>query len=78
MKGPVLALRDLDRGFVVAIRNDARPGEGEAMALLLGKLVAPCMAEPGMRLFLPSRSPRDTLSFFSFELHAGEAAWAAY
>ena len=68
----------LDQGFVVAIHIAAQPGEGETMAALLKALVAPSMAEPGMKLFLPYRSPTDPLSFFIFELYEDEAAWAAH
>ena len=36
------------------------------------------LLEPGVKLFLPYRSPTDPLLFFVFELYADEAAWAAH
>lgn len=68
----------LNEGFVVAIDIVARPGEEESVAELLAGLVAPTMAEPGVKLFLPYRSPSDPARFFIFELYTEEAAWAAH
>lgn len=70
--------QDLNDGFVVAIDIVAKPGEEEAVAGLLAGLVAPTMAEPGVNLFLPYRSPTDPARFFIFELYTEEAAWAAH
>jgi quinol monooxygenase YgiN len=36
------------------------------------------MAEPGVKLFLPYRSPSNPLLFFIFELYVDEAGWAAH
>jgi quinol monooxygenase YgiN len=36
------------------------------------------MAEPGVKLFLPYRSPGNPLLFFIFELYVDEAAWGAH
>ena len=70
--------KDLDQGFVVAITIEAKPGEGERMAAVLQGLVAPTMAEPGVKLFLPYRSPTNPLLFFVYELYHDEAGWAAH
>lgn len=69
---------DLNDGFVVAIRIDAQPGEGGKLAGALDALVAPTMAEPGVKLFLPYRSPTEPEAFFVFEFYANEAGWAAH
>ena len=69
---------ELNDGFVVAIEIDAKVGEEQAVADALCALVAPTMAEPGVKLFLPYRSPTDPKAFFIFELYRNEAGWAAH
>jgi quinol monooxygenase YgiN len=71
-------LAALNDGFVVAIRLDAKEGEGDAVAGIARALTPPTMAEPGVKLFLPYRSPTNPLSFFIFELYVNEAAWEAH
>ena len=68
----------LNDGFVVAIEIVAKAGEEDTIAGALQELVAPTMAEPGVKLFLPYRSPTDPASFFIFELYQNEAGWAAH
>ena len=67
---------ELNEGFVVAIRIDAKAGEEERVAESLSALIEPTMAEPGVKLFLPYRSPADPKCFFIFELYRNEAAWS--
>jgi quinol monooxygenase YgiN len=69
---------DLNDGFVVAIEIDAKVGEEQAVADALAALVVPTMAEPGVKLFLPYRSPTDPKAFFIFELYRNEAGWAEH
>ena len=69
---------ELNDGFVVAINITAKPGEEDEVARILADLVAPTMAEPGVKLFLPYRSPTDPSQFFIFELYREEAAWGAH
>ena len=69
---------DLNEGFVVAIRIDAKAGEEQAVAAILQGLVAPTLAEPGVKLFLPYRSPSEPAQFFIFELYVDEAGWASH
>jgi quinol monooxygenase YgiN len=57
---------------------EARPGEAESVARILQDLAEPTMAEPGVKLFLPYRSPTDPGQFFIFELYVDEAAWGAH
>ena len=69
---------ELDQGFVVAIEIVAKAGEEDAVAGALQALVKPTMAEPGVKLFLPYRSPTNSAAFFIFELYENEAGWAKY
>jgi quinol monooxygenase YgiN len=70
--------RELNDGFVVAIIIEAKPGEADRVASILESLVAPTMAEPGVKLFLPYRSPTSPQLFFIFELYTEETGWAAH
>ena len=72
------ALKSLNDGFVVAIMLEAKEGEADALAEILRVMTPPTMAEPGVKLFLPYRSPKDPLSFFIFELYVDEAGWGAH
>jgi quinol monooxygenase YgiN len=69
---------DYTHGFAVAVTLVVKEGESDAVAAKLKELVPPTMAEPGVKLFLPYRSPTDPLLFFVFELYADEAAWVAH
>ena len=69
---------DLNDGFVVAITLEAKPGEEDRVATILDVMVAPTMAEPGVKLFLPYRSPTNPALFFVFELYVDEAGWGAH
>src|SRR5882762_8283193 len=71
-------LAALNQGFVVAIMLEAKDGEADALAAILGDLTAPTMAEPKVKLFLPYRSPTNPALFFIFELYADESGWAAH
>ena len=73
-----LTWSDLNDGFVVAINIEAKPDEADRVAALLSDLVAPTMAEPGVKLFIPYRSPTSPSSFFIFELYVDEAGWGAH
>ena len=73
-----LNLSELNDGFVVAINIEAKEDEAETVAKILCDLVAPTMAEPGVKLFLPYRSPADMTSFFIFELYVEEADWGRH
>jgi quinol monooxygenase YgiN len=75
---PKESLTALNDGFVVAIMLEARDGEAEALAEILRVMTAPTMAEPGVKLFLPYRSPTNRSQFFVFELYVNEAAWGAH
>ncbi len=78
MEDAGLTFAELNEGFVVAIRIEARPGEEQAVGAILAGLVSATMAEPGVKLFRPYRSPTDPAHFFLFELYRDEAAWDAH
>jgi len=78
MAHPAYRADELNQGFVVAIQLEAKPGEEERLARSLQALIEPTMAEPGVKLFLPYRSPTDPKTFFVYELYVDEAGWAAH
>lgn len=69
---------EFNEGFVVAIQIDAKAGSEEIVGDALRALIMPTMAEPGVKLFLPYRSPSNPNSFFVFELYENEAGWAEH
>ncbi len=69
---------NLNEGFAVAINIVAKEGKGDAVANILQGLIAPTMAEKGVKYFVPYRSPTDPLSFFVYELYVDEAGWEAH
>ena len=75
---PKESLAELNQGFVVAIMLEAKDGEAEALATILRDMTPPTMAEPGVKLFLPYRSPGNPALFFVFELYVDQAAWGAH
>ena len=75
---PPDTLKSLNDGFVVSVMLEAREGQADALAEILGFLTPPTMAEPGVKLFLPYRSPTNPALFFIFELYVDEAAWSAH
>ena len=76
MKAAHYAPADLNNGFVVAIEIVAKAGEEDAVAHGLEIMIEPTMAEPGVKLFLPYRSPTNPRAFFIFELYLNEQGWA--
>jgi len=57
MKAAKYAPADLNNGFVVAIEIVAKAGEEDTVARGLETMIEPTLAEPGVKLFLPYRSP---------------------
>ena len=78
MQKTIFTPSDLNDGFVVAITLEAKPGEEDTVATILDVMAAPTMAEPGVKLFLPYRSPTNPALFFVFELYVDEAGWGAH
>jgi quinol monooxygenase YgiN len=71
-------VKDLNDGFIVAITLEARPGEAETIAAILQEMTPATRAEPGVKLFMPYRSPTTPELFFVFELYVDRAAWGAH
>src|SRR5260221_2211486 len=78
MQKTTLTLSDLNDGFVVAITLEAKPGAEDTIATILDMMAAPTRDEPGVKLFLPYRSPTNPALFFVFELYVDKAGWAAH
>jgi quinol monooxygenase YgiN len=78
MQDASFTFAELNEGFVVAIEIVAKDGEEEAVGRALEALIEPTMAEPGIKLFLPYRSPTDPKAFFVFELYHREEGRAAH
>jgi len=76
MKAANYTAADLNNGFVVAIEIVAKAGEEDIVARGLEAFIEPTMAEPGVKLFLPYRSPTNPRAFFIFELYRNEQGWA--
>ncbi|WP_411891799.1 putative quinol monooxygenase [Yoonia sp. SDW83-1] len=75
---PDPAAANLNDGFVVAINIVAKEGEADAVADILERLIAPTMAEEGVKFFMPYRSPTDPNAFFVYELYRGADGWDAH
>ncbi len=71
----IFNFKDYNDGFVVSVNLTAKQGFEAKVAALLEQLVAPTMAERGVRLFLPYQSPVSPELFFIFELYEDEQAW---
>ena len=69
---------DLNDGFVVAITIEAKPGDEDRVATILDVMAEPTRAEPGVKLFLPYRSPTNPALFFVFELYRDAGGWDAH
>lgn len=78
MKKTSYAPADINDGFVVAVTIEAKEGEADAVAALIAGLVAPTLAEPGVKLFIPYRSPTHPLLFCIFELYVDADGWRAH
>jgi quinol monooxygenase YgiN len=78
MKKSSYTLDDLNDGFVVVVMLEAKEGEADAVAEIQRKLLPPTLAEPGVKAFIPYRSPTNPSLFFIYELYVDEAAWGAH
>lgn len=72
------AARNLNTGFAVMVRITAKEGEADAIAAILQNLAGPSNAEPGMKFFMPYRSPDDPSQFFVYELYEDASGWDAH
>ena len=78
MKSASYTPAQLNDGFVVVVMLEAAEGEADAVAAIQQKLLPPTMTEPGVKLFIPYRSPTNPALFFIYELYVDEAGWAAH
>ncbi len=70
--------QNLNTGFAVMVRITAKEGEADAVAEILQDLAGPSNAEPGMKFFMPYRSPDDPSQFFVYELYEDASGWDAH
>jgi quinol monooxygenase YgiN len=59
-------------------RSKPERARRNAVAALIAGLVAPTLAEPGVKLFIPYRSPTNPQLFFIYELYVDEDGWRAH
>ena len=64
--------------YVVSVTWIAEEGEEDAVAAALERLREPTLAEEGVLVWLPHRSPEDPAVFYIYEQYADEAAYAAH
>jgi (4S)-4-hydroxy-5-phosphonooxypentane-2,3-dione isomerase len=64
--------------YSVCVTWIAKPGEEDAVASALEKLVEPSRAEPGVQVYIPTRDPENPAKFFIYEQYADEAAYTAH
>jgi quinol monooxygenase YgiN len=65
-------------GFVVAAKWTAQPGKEEVVLDAIRRLVAPSRAEPGCRLYQPTRDLDDPRVFLLFEVYDDRDAYDAH
>jgi autoinducer 2-degrading protein len=64
--------------FVVVAKWTAKPGEEDAVAEALLRLVEPSRAEPGNLAYQPHRDPADPRVFMIYEQYVDEDAFKAH
>jgi quinol monooxygenase YgiN len=67
-----------DGRLALAVTWEAKEGEADAVAALLGRMAAAVKSEPGTLLFWTHRSASNDRLFFLYELFADDAAFAAH
>ncbi len=64
--------------YVVLARWVAKPGNQEAVAAAIERLIEPSRREPGCLQYLPNRSLADDRVFVLYEEYVDEAAYEAH
>jgi quinol monooxygenase YgiN len=64
--------------FVVVAKWTAKPGEEEAVAAAVQRLIEPSRAEPGNLLYQPHRDPANPRVFYFYEQYADEDGYKAH
>jgi quinol monooxygenase YgiN len=67
-----------DGGLLVVAQWEAKQGQAEKVAGILGRFLPEAQAEPGTRLFLISRAKDNPAQFLFYELFRDEAAFKAH
>jgi quinol monooxygenase YgiN len=62
--------------YVVLARWTAKPGEEDAVADAIGRMIAPSRAEPGNLVYQCHRDPENPRLFLLYEAYADEQAYA--
>ncbi len=65
-------------GLLVVATWEARSGEAERVATVIGEFLPHAQREPGVKLFLIGRGKDNPDQFLFYELFADEAAFAAH
>ena len=65
-------------GLAVTAMWEARDGEADAVADILGRFAPQARQEPGVKLFLVHRALENSSQFLFYELFEDEAAFAAH
>lgn len=64
--------------YVVTAKWTAKPGEEDAVAAAIEKIVPLSRAEPGMILYQPHRDPENPRVFFFYEQYVDEDGYKAH
>jgi quinol monooxygenase YgiN len=64
--------------FVVVAKWTAKPGEEDAVAAAVQKLLAPSRAEPGNLFYQPHRDPANPRVFYFYEQYVDEDGYKAH
>lgn len=64
--------------LALAVTWEAKEGEAETVASILGRMAEAVKAEPGTLMFWVHRSRENDRIFFLYELYTGEDALAAH
>jgi quinol monooxygenase YgiN len=64
--------------FVLIVRMQAKEGEEERAAALMGELAEATRQEPGCELYIPSRDPENPRSLLFYEQYRDKAAFEAH
>lgn len=67
-----------DSGLLVVAQWEAKAGEVEKVAAILGRFLPHAQSEPGVKLFLIGQGRENPAEFLFYELFVDEAAFAAH
>ena len=65
-------------GLLVVAQWEAKEGQADRIAGILGRFLPQAQAEPGVKLFLISRATENPAQFLFYELFRDEAAFKAH